>query len=84
MRKEYKYTDWVCNQFDAEIFNKFCKRIEKLIPDVQKESLLEDVDGSLYQTYHHEKGDIFVICSYSVNEVYFESDFDLDPYFKSA
>ena len=81
MRKKYNFGDLICNQFDAEIFKKQCQAIERRFPNIKKENLVEDVDGSLYQLYHHKNGDIYISNDYLGNYVYIESDFDLLPYF---
>ena len=81
MRKQYKYGDLICNQFDADVFRKQCKAIEERFPKIEKAPLVEDVDGSLYQLYHHENGDVYISNDYMGNYVYLESDFDLVPYF---
>jgi hypothetical protein len=40
--------------------------------------LFKDADGSLFQRYHHKKGDI-VICNHeAVGSLYISSDFDLE------
>ena len=49
-----------------------------------KEKILEDVDGSAFQLYHHENGDIYIVNDYSVGCVYVDSDFDLLPYFAKS
>lgn len=82
MRKDLAYFYGICNQPDAELFKKQCAAFEKKFPNLEKEPLLEDVDGSAYQTYHHEHGVIRVCNDYALGDLYVESDFDLEPYFK--
>ena len=81
MKKKFEYT--ICEQTDKELFRKQCLAFEKRFPNITKDDVLEDVDGSAYQTYHHEKGDFVVSNDYYVGCLYVESDFDLEPYFRS-
>lgn len=55
--------------------------LEKNIPNLKKEELLEDVDGSQWQFYVLENGAIVVRNDCCINELYIESDVDLLPYF---
>ena len=71
----------VCNQADQELFYKQCAAIEKNIPNLQKHEVLEDVDGTLFQRYSHERGVILVKNDIQVDALYVTSDFDLLPYF---
>ena len=82
MRKKYKYSYTICNQPDEEIFYKQCKALEKYLPGLIKEKLLEDIDGSLYQKYQHNKGEIIVCNHIPIGAVYVDSDFDLLLYFE--
>lgn len=82
--KNHEFSLTVCNQPDEDLFQKQCAAIEKHIPNLKKDSLLEDVDGSSYQKYHHEKGDITVSNDYYVGCLYVDADFDLLPYFKKS
>lgn len=81
MAKKHKFSYAICNQFAPDIFKKQCVAIEKNIPDLEKDELLKDVDGSTYQRYIHKKGEIIVDNNYYMNELNVESDFDLTPYF---
>ena len=81
MRKEYKYSYTICNYFAPEWFGKQCMALEKHIPQLEKISLLEDVDGSQYQKYKHPNGEIEVANDYMVDALYIESDFGIEPYF---
>ena len=76
---EFKYI--ICRQFDSDLFQKQCAALEKYIHGLKREPLLEDVDGSQYQHYQHERGEIVVTNSYDIGCLYVESDFDLLPYF---
>ena len=82
MSKKFAFEYTICSQDDEELFAKQCTAFEKKFPDMVKEQLLEDVDGSIYQTYHHINGDIVVSNDKSLGCLYVESDFDLLPYFK--
>ena len=39
----------ICNIADESVFQKQCKALEKFVPQIRKEELLHDVDGSLTQ-----------------------------------
>lgn len=82
MKKKYKYSYNICNQPDDELFYKQCAALEKYIPGLTKEILLNDVDGSLIQIYYHEKGEMIVFNDYYIGALYIDSDFDIDPYFE--
>jgi len=75
----FDYT--VCTQADVELFYKQCAAIEKNIPNLEKQELLEDVDGTLSQRYAHTKGSIVVKNDLQVDALYVTADFDLLPYF---
>lgn len=75
----FDYT--VCTQADAELFRKQCAAIEKNIPNLEKQKMLEDVDGTLSQRYEHPKGCIVVKNDMQVDALYVTADFDLLPYF---
>ena len=84
MCKGSKYSYTICNYFAPEWFGKQCVALEKHIPNLEKLELLEDVDGSQYQKYAHSEGRIKISNDYEVDALYVESDFDIEPYFKSA
>lgn len=71
----------ICNQADEKLFEKQCRALELKIPNLQASNLLEDVDGTLIQTYHHSNGEIKVINDTQVDALYVISEFDLLPYF---
>lgn len=71
----------ICNRFDKEIFEKQCIALEKNIPDIEKKDLLEDVDGSSYQTYLVQGKKVEVSNSYYLNCVYIKSEIDLEQFF---
>ncbi|MEG1136394.1 MAG: hypothetical protein RSD65_06305 [Anaerovoracaceae bacterium] len=76
----YKYT--ICNMPDDEIFYKQCKAIEKKVPIKSRMTLLEDVDGSMFQGYEVDGGKVTVINSHYIGYVGVESDVELEQYFK--
>lgn len=71
----------VCTVPDDDIFRKMCAKIEETIPDLEKEKLLEDVDGSMFQKYTSGEQTLIVKNSYEVGAVYIETDMDIDYYF---
>lgn len=71
----------ICTVADEELFYRQCTAIEKAIPFLTKEELLEDVDGSLIQKYTHPEGIIKVRNDMQVDALYVTSDFDLLPFF---
>lgn len=81
MSKSYKYVYTICDQFAPDLFYKQCAALEKHIPNLEKRDLLEDVDSSTWQTYSAPQGDLVVRNDYVANELYIESDFDIESYF---
>ena len=79
MRKSYNYT--ICKVPSAEYFYKQCSAIERHIQNLTKDKLLQDVDGSLFQVYRHDKGEIKVCNDYAIGCLYLETDFDLTEFF---
>ena len=71
----------ICNQADAELFRKQCSALEKQVPGLQPEEILEDVDGTMVQRYRHGLGVVTVKNDLQVDALYVVSDFDLLPYF---
>lgn len=80
MTRNFEYT--ICTQADGILFKRQCAALEKHIPNLKREQLLEDVDGTLIQLYHHERGEVVVCNDCDLNCLYVESDFDLETYFK--
>ena len=76
----YEYN--ICNQADAKLFEQQCRALETHISDLQASALLDDVDGTLTQTYRHHNGTIKVKNDMQIDALYVISDFDLLPYFK--
>ena len=81
MEKEFPHTYIICDVPDSKLFKKQCEAIEKHIPGLEADKILDDVDGSSYQTYHHANGDIEVCNDYRYGDLYVQADFDLLPYF---
>ena len=79
--KKFPFEYIICKQPDNELFKKQCLAFERKFPSLRKENVLEDVDGSLYQEYHHKSGDFVVVNDYVSGCLYVESEFDLLPYF---
>ncbi|MBR2284575.1 MAG: hypothetical protein IJ874_09215 [Ruminococcus sp.] len=72
----------ICNKADSEIFSKQCAALEKHIPNLQKNDLLLDVDGSQTQRYTLDDKGISVHNSKYIGAVYIDSDVDLENFFK--
>lgn len=72
----------ICNQADEMIFEKQCLALEKNIPNLVKEDLLIDVDGSKIQPYNLKDSKIKVYNSTYLDAVYIKSDVELEQYFK--
>lgn len=58
-------------------FKKACEKIEKELVKIEKENILEDVDGSLIQIYITPNGKIKVFNDYEVDAVYVDSNVEL-------
>lgn len=71
----FKYT--ISKEANEDDFRKACEKIEKSIENLEKEELLEDVDGSQIQIYLKEDKKIKVVNDYEVDAVYADSDIDL-------
>lgn len=74
----------ICNMADDEIFKKQCIAIEKNITPLQKEKLLEDVDGSLIQKYDYQGKSISIYSDHFINEVYVKSEIELTQFFTTS
>lgn len=77
----FSYT--VSLEADCEVFLETCRRIEAHFPDIVKEKLLIDVDGSCYQIYHTEHGRIDVDSDCFIDAVYVDSEVCLDDFITS-
>lgn len=76
----YHYT--ICNVPDEELFYKQCAALEKNVPALEKDSLLEDVDGSLTQIYRKEEKEISVHNSEYIGALYIDSEIELTQFFQ--
>ncbi len=77
----YKYDYNICTEADRDIFIKQCKALEKHIPNLVKDKLLEDVDGSETQIYFLDGKEITVHNSYYIGAVYIKSEVELEHFF---
>ncbi len=77
----YRYM--ICDTPNEEIFYKQCDALEKNIKEIDKKDLLEDVDGSKIQVYYYNNKNIKVINSYYENELFVESEIELEKFFKN-
>ena len=75
----FDYT--ICNMPDAVLFEKQCRALEKHIPQLTAEPILEDVDGTLIQSYRHPRGEVTVRNDMYIGALWVESEFDLKPFF---
>lgn len=78
----YRYM--ICDAPNEEIFYKQCDALEKNIKEIDKKELLEDVDGSKIQVYFYKCKKIKVINSYYENELFVESNIELESFFKHS
>lgn len=58
------------------------RALETHIPNLVKDKLLEDVDGSKMQRYYKDKKEILVKNSNYIGAVFIESEIELEPFFK--
>ena len=72
----------ICTQADDTIFIKQCTALEKNIPEIQKETLFQDVDGSQIQIYKLNGKQIKVCNSYYVDAVFIDSEVELEGFFE--
>lgn len=71
----------ICNKADNDIFAKQCSALENRIPNLIKEKLLNDVDGSRTQIYSLNGKKVSVHNSYYIDAVYVQSEIELQQYF---
>ena len=76
----YEYN--ICNVYDQEIFKKQCNAIEKHIPNLTKENLLDDVDGSQIQIYLINGSSKIKVINDKMIGIEVHSDEELTKYFK--
>lgn len=78
--KKYDYN--ICTNADEQIFENQCRALETHIPNLVKDKLLEDVDGSKTQRYYKDKKEILVKNSEYIGAVFIESEIELEHFFK--
>ncbi len=76
--KKYDYN--ICTNADEKIFQDQCRVLEKYIPNIVKDKLLEDVDGSKTQRYYKDKKEILVKNSYYIGAVFIESEIEFEHF----
>ena len=72
----FSYT--ISKEADRSVFEKACELLENAVTDLQKEALLEDVDGSMIQYYIVGDAEIRVYNDYEIDAVYVDSQINLD------
>lgn len=72
-----KYEYNISSENSPEKFKIICSKIEEAYPELQKNVLLVDVDGSTIQVYHINNLKVTVYDDYEVGAVYVLSDLDL-------
>lgn len=72
----FSYT--IAKNADKKAFNHTCALIETKATDIDKERIIEDVDGTQIQIYNTPSGKIKVYNDYEVDAVYVDSDVNLD------
>lgn len=72
----FKYN--ISKNADSKEFEKVCLNIEKAFTNIEKNDLVEDVDGSEIQVYAVDGKEIRVYNDYEVDAVYIDSEVKLD------
>lgn len=72
----FSYT--ISKEADRSVFEQTCELLENAVTDLQKEALLEDVDGSMIQYYSSGSAEIKVFNDYEIDAVYVDSQINLD------
>lgn len=80
----YNYDYTICPNNSQEFFVNTCRKIENYYPDIVKEDLLTDVDGTTIQKYHIGRNEIVVYDDYEVGAVYVHSDINLESVFREV
>ncbi|MCL2494549.1 MAG: hypothetical protein FWE98_02685 [Oscillospiraceae bacterium] len=81
-KPQWNYEYMVRSQADEAVFHRQCAALEENIPDLIKERLLQDVDGSDYQYYTLDGARVIVGNDCYLDGVYIRSDVNLLPYFQ--
>lgn len=71
----FSYT--IAKAASKEEFARVCRLIESHFKEIDKDSVLEDVDGTAIQVYHKGGKCIKVYNDYEVDAVYVDSQMDL-------
>ncbi|MGN0605906.1 MAG: hypothetical protein ACI4JM_05240 [Oscillospiraceae bacterium] len=71
----------IYNENSVEKFKQACGKISKTFPNLKKEDVLIDVDGTTIQVFSKGNEKITVFNDYDVGAVYVESDIDLNAIF---
>ena len=80
--KEYEYDYTVCPDNSPKVFKAACELIHKTYPNIHKDELLVDVDGSTIQCFEDGTDRIIVYDDYDVGAVYVKSDINLSHLFE--
>ena len=75
------YNYEICNVYDKEIFTKQCGALEKHIPQLKKDNLIEDVDGSQCQIYTFPNGKSLKITNDILFGIEIDSEIAIEQYF---
>ena len=76
----YRYM--ICTCANEDVFYRQCKALELHIRRLKKELFLIDVDWSLIQEYSLDGKQIIVHNSRYLDEVFIESEIELEQFFK--
>lgn len=71
----------LCPDYNEQVFEGACKKIEERYPDIIKKEIVVDEDFSCFQTYLLNKKQIRVNNDWLIGAVYVESDVDLSELF---
>ena len=74
----FKFDYTICPENSVKIFKEICEKLEQIFPNLKKDDLLIDVDGSTIQMYKKEDKRIVVYDDYEVGAVYIKSDIKLE------
>ena len=77
------YTYTILQNANQTVFRHICSTIESSIPNIKKDALLEDVDGTQIQIYVIQNGKIKVYNDCEIDAVYIDSEIDLENIVKT-
>ena len=75
--REYPFDISIYPDNSPSEFQKACERIEHAYPELIKERLLVDVDGSTIQIYKRDEEEVVIYDDYEVGAVFAMSDIDV-------